>query len=146
MPVKKISPKKVTKEWYLEMKAENKRKLDEILANPNYQEIIGRKYYGDNWMATLWGNHPEKLERTKENASKANRRLKGEAVPYKRTWNRIPIIQMDMDGKFIKEWDSAVHYCEANGMKARQGQTVSNAARGLAESAYNYKWKFKDEE
>lgn len=144
MPVKK-SKNKFTKEWYLEMKAENKRKLDEILANPNYQEEIGRKYYGENWMATLYGNHPLRTERTKENASKAVRRMNGEDVPYKVTWNKKPIIQMDMDGNFIKEWDSAVHYCEANGMKVRQGQTVSNAARGLAESAYNYKWKFKDE-
>jgi hypothetical protein len=147
MPVKKkINPKAITKEWLRDIKLYNKQKLDEILANPDYQEILGRKYYGDNWIATLYGNHPERVERTKETYERAVRRMNGEAIPYKLGFNKLPIIQMDMNEKFIKEWEGgAVEFCLNNGQTTRHAQTVASAARGQLNSAYGFKWKFKHE-
>lgn len=52
-----------------------------------------------------------------------------------------PIIQCDMEGNEIKEWDCIADYVRATG---RYQSGVSNALSGVQKSAHGYKWKFKN--
>lgn len=133
-----------TMEWFHNMQLENRRKLDEIFNTPNYQEVYGRKHYGENWMATLWGNHPDRDEHRKETSKAANRRLKGEDIPKRVTHLRKPIIQMDLDGNELEHFPSSAQWAVDSGRTAAAGQTIVNACRGKSNTAFGYKWKFKD--
>lgn len=143
-------PKKIKRDYsyedYLEIKKENKRKLDEIFAMENYQEVLGRKYYGDNWLATLWGNHPAKAERHKENTQKALRRMKGERVPYKKTQKESACIQFDLEGNKIKEWESVNQAIEELGWKKSASSQILRCCKGEHLTAYNFKWQLKEDE
>jgi hypothetical protein len=60
-----MKEKQITNNELLALKAYNVAKLDEILANPNHVEELGRKYYGDNWQIVFAGErHP--LNKIKE--------------------------------------------------------------------------------
>jgi hypothetical protein len=59
----------------------------------------------------------------------------------KRAEKRLPVLQYDLDGNFIKEWESAFQIGESLGIPRN---SVSRCCRGLAKSAYNYKWKYKE--
>ena len=56
----------LTEEEIIEIKRENKRKLDEILAMPDYMVYLGKKYYGERWMTIFEDNHYMKVEHKKE--------------------------------------------------------------------------------
>ena len=53
---------------------------------------------------------------------------------------------MDLEGNFIKKWNNALEWAEAEGMTKSAAGHVSKSATGLVmsqkESAYGYKWKF----
>ena len=51
-----------------------------------------------------------------------------------------PIEQYDLEGKFIKEWDSAAQVERDLGFNH---QNISKCCLGQQKTAYNYKWKFK---
>ena len=108
MPKRKIIPKEQQlQEWLKEIQAENKRKLDEILAIPDYQAYLGKKYYGeDKWRVTLWGNHPERTDAQKENSERQKLRMAGIEVQSPRTWLSRAVVQLDLDGNPIKKWDN----------------------------------------
>ena len=148
MPTKRkyIKKREYTLEWFHQMQAENRRKLEEIMRTDNYQRILGEKYYGDNWRATLYETHPDRTDAIKENAKNARLRQNGEDIPYAKTWNNQPVLQYDMNNHFIAEWSTAVQYCLEHGKNKSAAQTIVNACRGKALTAYGYKWKFKNEE
>lgn len=54
-----------------------------------------------------------------------------------------PIIQMTMDGDFVKKYDSIKHAVDAIGLKS---SSISAACRGIKISAGGYKWRYEDEE
>lgn len=60
-----------------------------------------------------------------------------------RTDNKKPIIQMDMDGNFIKEWPCTVDMCKELGFSNGQ---LSDCLHGKWKSARGFKWKFKNED
>lgn len=131
--------------WLKEMKAENVRKLDAILATPNYQEVYGRLHYGDNWTVILDGNHPDRVDKNRTSTERSQKRLKGEDIPLIVGANRWPIIQYDKDGTKIREWKGgAVEYCDENGLHKSKGNTIVNTCKGFTNTAYGYVWKFKD--
>ena len=51
-----------------------------------------------------------------------------------------PIEQYDLEGNFIKEWDSAAQVERDLGFNH---QNISKCCLGQQKTAYNYKWKFK---
>lgn len=53
-----------------------------------------------------------------------------------------PVIQMNMDGEFIKEYPSARIAADALGTIRH---SISNAARGYSKSSMGYKWKYKSD-
>lgn len=133
-----------TFEEYLEIKKENKRKLDEIMAIPNYQEVLGKKYFGDNWRATLWGNHPARTEKKTENLKKAYAKKMGHEVEAYKPYTERRIAQLDVKtGEVVKEWDSAIQYCIENGINIKKASYISKIARemGKSDAAYGYHWK-----
>lgn len=129
-------------EELLKIRAENKRKLDELLSIPNYQEVLGKKHYGDRWRVTLYGNHPEREDWIKEIQTNSYRRQLGEDIPHVETLNKRAIIQLDLDGNEIKRWNSSVEYCKFVGKERHAAQQLTSCARGDAKTAYGYKWKF----
>lgn len=145
MPNRKGKRYDYTYEEYLEIKRINKEKLDKIFATPNYQEVYGRKWYGDNWKATLWGNHPEREAQRKLNSERAYKRSKGEYVEDYVTWKEKPITQLDMEGNVIKVWNSAMEWGKENNKEISQINQVVKTARDDAKaSAYGYRWRFDD--
>jgi group I intron endonuclease len=48
-----------------------------------------------------------------------------------------PIIQYDLEGNFIREWNSIIE------AQKRYGNSIISNLRGNTETAYGYKWKYK---
>ena len=128
----------VTNEELLEIKNENKRKLDEILSNPNYMEELGKKYYGDRWFTIFEDNHYKKIE---------HRKLVNKYGAQHTKYLDRPIIQYDLDGNEVGEWESAKIWAESKGKKYSAAQHVAKCALGVQmggrETAYGFKWQFK---
>ena len=53
---------------------------------------------------------------------------------------KIPILQYDLDGNFIREWPSAADV----GKEA--SVNINHCLKGRQKTAYGYIWKYKDEE
>ena len=51
---------------------------------------------------------------------------------------KIPILQYDLDGNFIREWPSATDV----GKEVKNG--INHCLRGRAKSAYGFTWKYKN--
>ena len=51
-----------------------------------------------------------------------------------------PVIQMDMNGNFIKEWPSITAATKSFGLKYSH---ISNVCSGKRQSTLGYKWKYK---
>lgn len=52
--------------------------------------------------------------------------------------NKKPILQLDLDGNFIKEWESATDV----GREVKDN--IRHCLKGRTNSAYGYIWKFKE--
>ena len=52
--------------------------------------------------------------------------------------NNKPILQFDLNGNFIREWECAYDV----GKEVKQG--INNCLRGRTKSAYGYIWKYKE--
>lgn len=73
---------------------------------------------------TNYGTHNEKLRRTKSNK-------------YGK-----PIVQFDLDGNFIKEYETLM---EAERETGFHNGNISHCCRGDCSYAYGYVWKFREE-
>ena len=137
-----------TWEEYMEIKKRNREILDRVFATPNYQEVYGKKWYGDNWRATLYGNHPERTEMRNRNAKNAALRANGEDVPKRVPFKDRPVLQLDKDtGEVIKEWSSSVEVAKAFGKNVNKASDIAKVARNVGsknETCYGYKWKMKN--
>jgi len=138
-----------TWEEYMEIKKRNKEILDRVFATPNYQEVYGKKWYGDNWRATLYGNHPERTAVKNQNSKNAFLRAKGIDVPKRVPFKDRPVLQLDKDtNKVIKEWSSSVEACIAMGKSPSKAYEIAKSARNVGaknETCYGYKWKMKND-
>lgn len=52
-----------------------------------------------------------------------------------------PLLQYDLQGNFIKEWENAV---EAGKVLGYNGSSIQRCARGERKSAFGYIWKYKN--
>ena len=52
---------------------------------------------------------------------------------------KIPILQYDLDGNFIREWNSATD------IGKEVSSTICNCLKGKLKSAYGYIWKYKED-
>jgi len=142
MPKKHKPRYDYTWEDYLEIKRKNKESLDRIFATPNYQEVYGKKWYGDNWRATLYGNHPEREAKKMENNQRAYKRKKGEYVEEYVPYIQRKICKYDLEGNFIECFDSALVWAEREGKERKHASQIVKVARDDSKgSAYGYIWK-----
>lgn len=58
------------------------------------------------------------------------------------SWNSRPVVQFDLDGKYVNEYLSCSH-AELETKIYRHG--ISDCARGVVRRAGDYQWRFKDE-
>ena len=131
----------ITEEELMEIRIENQRKLDEIMAIPNYIEVIARKWYGDDWLRTLGSDYYIKADIRKESSHKNMKRQREEGYQPRIPATTLPIIELTLDGQFIKEWDNIKEWRDENSTK--HYITPIQCAQGKAPSAYGKKWKFK---
>jgi hypothetical protein len=68
---------------------------------------------------------------------KISKSLKGR----KNTWNSKTVLQYDLEGNFIKEWDNAA---EAGLMTGTNSSTISKVCRGIFKKTNGFIWKFKN--
>ena len=54
--------------------------------------------------------------------------------------NSKPVLQLDLDGNFIREWDCAADVERELGMCQ---SNIGLCCRGKSKAAYGYIWKFK---
>lgn len=71
-----------------------------------------------------WGTHSKRMVESRKGYGK-----------------RKPVIQYDLDGNFIKEWESASDIKRQTGYS--QGN-ISSVCRGELNHAYGYKWRYKN--
>tara|TARA_R110000737_G_C14396793_1_gene453410 strand:- start:46 stop:516 length:471 start_codon:yes stop_codon:yes gene_type:complete len=60
---------------------------------------------------------------------------------YNKGVRKKSIIQLTLDGKFIKEWPSSSE--AARELKLKTNTSISAVARGEQKTAYGFKWKFE---
>jgi hypothetical protein len=134
--------KPITKEELEEIRKQNREKLNEILSDVDYQIQLGKKYYGDRWFTILEDNHYAKREYRKMVNN-------GGGKPYVNYIDR-PILQYDLDNKFIREWENARVWAESVDKGYSAAQHVAKCGHGgvmsQKDSAYGFKWRFKDNE
>ena len=128
----------ISREEYLQIKIENQRKLNEILSNPNYMEELGRKYYGDRWFTIFEDGHFKKVE---------HRQIVNRYGAQHKAYLHRALIQYDLDGNEVGEWESAKVWADSEGKTYSAAQHVVKSALGVQmggrETAYGFKWKFK---
>jgi hypothetical protein len=57
-------------------------------------------------------------------------------------YNRKPVIQLKLNGEFVKEWKTAAEACNTLGLDK---SAVLRACKGKQKRAYWFVWKFKDD-
>lgn len=111
-----------------------------LLEQLNEREIYWGEYYdvlNKNGLNLRLGNANGKCsEETKIKIGKGNKgKIKTKAGP-----KRQSIMQYDLQGNFIKEWESNK---EASLCLKVNKQNICNALKNRAKSAYGYIWKYK---
>lgn len=109
-----------------------------FLENPNYLPSINHKSEckTDNqisnleWCDVVYNN----------NYGTRNARVKERLINGKKS---KPILQYDMEGKFIKEWESSMEIRRQTNFK-REG--ICQCCRGLVKQQYGFVWRYKNEE
>lgn len=62
----------------------------------------------------------------------------GTCVKRRSAKRKKPILQFDLEGNFIREWNSAVD------VGKRERANIKECLRGRTKTAYNYIWKYKE--
>ncbi len=141
----KISSQVKTKEELDEIRKANSKKLDKILARKDWMEWLGKKYYGSQWMITLDGEHPAKLDHAKNLRVRAEKRRRGKKVTPYIPASKRPICKLDLDDNLLGRYESANSWCEVYERPLRNAQSLVKAAKGQALTAFGFKWQFEEE-
>ena len=141
---KKYGPRRdYTDEDVIRIKAENKRKLDEILARDNWMEWLGRKYFGDEYLKTFPKDHYKKVEYNKK-VSTGEIKTVGMSDEVERRYYKTPIIEVDKDGTEI-EFSSVMEWCDTHGKKKTAAYKIILMMEGRhdRDTIYGktFKWK-----
>ena len=130
----------ITEEEYQEIKKENRRKLEEILTTPDYMEMLGKKYYGERWHSVMPSGHYKKVEHKKL--------VQKYGATTPKYMDRA-ILQCDMNGNLVKEWQSSRIFVDEHKEEFKNPYSaahhITKVALGKGETAYGFKWKFKEE-
>jgi hypothetical protein len=118
----------------------NRKKLDEIYSNPNWMEDLGRKYYGDNWLATFPDDHYKKTEYKKAvNQGTIRTTMMSDAVEYK--YYKRPVIEIFNEEE--TEYSSIMDWCDKHGKNKPAAYNIIKLIEGRADKDTIYKRTFK---
>lgn len=88
---------------------------------------------------------------TEEQKQNLSEKMKGKPGPMlgkkrpdlkgKPSLNSKPVLQYDLEGNFIKEWNSATE--AAHSINIKHSVCISRCCQGKNKTAHGYKWKFK---
>lgn len=83
----------------------------------------------------------EKMKKAQSNRSEETRKkLSNSLTEIKRLNKWIPVLQYDLEGNFIKEWESMSAARKAFGVKDSH---IGLVCRGKRKSCYGFVWKYK---
>lgn len=55
-----------------------------------------------------------------------------------------PVLQYDLDGNFVKEWDHAI--LARKNYSSKEGGNITGCCNGIRDKAYEYQWRWKTED
>ena len=168
--IEKIKKEPITIERWLNIKSyENTykisnfgkvmNKLTNLLLNPYYLsgymavELSGKSYLIHRLVALHFIDNPDKktwvdhIDNTPTNNREDNLRWitpSENSLAYHTNYStrsKNPILQYDMDGCFIKEWNCVSELLKEH--KTYRGSQIYNALNGKYSSAYGYVWEYK---
>ena len=121
----------------------NQYKLDYITSQETKDKIreskLGKTHSNESKIKMSQARKGKPLSKEHIDKIKAKRvHLKGR----KNTWQILPVIQLDLEGNFIKEWESQTQAQIFFNKPKSDG--VGACCRGEQKTAYGYKWKFKN--
>lgn len=95
-------------------------------------------------------NFEERARKTKENTNwdSWKESIKNRKTDYSKFINKIheknkrPVIQFDLNGNFIQEFDCASNAAKSLGFN--NGGNITNCCKGRCKSTMGYKWKYKN--
>lgn len=139
---RKYQKKITTQEEVIEIKKQNREKLDWIIEQgPEYIIELAKKEYGDNWMTIFAGEntylHYERLQLNRNNPNKKYRQRRG---------NRDrPIRKMDSNGtKVLDTYLDSEDLMEKEEFSVTQLSTVLSVCTGKLEIYKGFIWQFDD--
>lgn len=109
--------------------AERKKILRERISKVNFEERS--KKTKEN---TDWDSWKKSIENRKTDYSKFIKKIHEK--------NKKPVIQFDLDGNFIQEFDCAANAAKSLGFN--NGGNITNCCKGRCKSSMGYKWKYKN--
>lgn len=131
----KGKPKKdYTDEDLIEIRNQNKRRLEEIFSNPNWRYELGKKHFGEKrWQKVFFGeNHPDykdwKFDPNREKVADTNR----------------PISEWDENGNLIDTYENITEVIEKYGWDMKKSTHIIDTCRGKNIKSYGRVWKFED--
>ena len=131
---------------YPKIREANKRKLDEIMSNPDFMVELAKKYYGTAYLKAIEDGHYIRTEYAKAVNSGTVRAVNTKDNTVK-LYEHTPIIQtLYKDGTEI-EWDSAMHFCEYHGKKRTAAAQIVAICKGrpnTRKNLYKSSWRFKN--
>jgi len=95
----------------------------------------GHPMYTEEWRKKI-SEATQGIPKSKEFKQKLSKRSKGN------TNRRKKVIQYDMDGNFIKEWDYVLEAGYSLGKKT--GAAITEVCNGKRKSIYGFLWKYKN--
>jgi group I intron endonuclease len=103
------------------------------------KKLKGRKSYMNSETALKISQSLKGKPLSEEHKQKI-KQTRGFLKNRKNTWQITPVVQYDLQGNFIKEWESQT---EATKFLGKTGDGVGACCRGKQKNAYGYIWKFK---
>ena len=126
----------------------------EIELQKKYGYRVDNRFYKDVIDAASisltkqWKTNRERMLKT----NKRNGKIQGKKNLQSGHWNNIsklgilsrirPILQYDVNGNFIKEWESAAEVSKF--MNITNGSAVTAVCKGKRKTAYGFIWKYKE--
>lgn len=107
----------------------------------NHLKPVTKEYCNNHYTNLIPSTYSENILYAYENGTKKpNPNMKG--VIGKDNPCSVKVIQYDLDGNFIKEWDSITDIKRIYGYTTGN---ISSACKGRYKQAYGYKWRYKEE-
>lgn len=134
--MKKRGPRRdYTEEDVIQIKKQNRERLEGILSDPNWRRTVGIKHYGEkNWQKMMFGEkHPDYLE------------WKWDETRNKTPLTELPLQEWTLDDQLIDEYKNVNEVIEKYGWGDSNKQHIMACLRGKRVTAYNKKWTLKKE-